>query len=500
MATLYPAPSFSSFLNLSIQDTPLTPCAAYVEMAERWMLLDDLLRGTAWMRERGMDYLPREELETHSDWERRRSRTFLYGALKRAVRRVTEKPFTRDVSLRPGVVPAWIGRLVKSTDPWNRNLTQFARSMFEDAVVHGLTHVLVDAPRVFEYGEGIPRLVHIPAANLFAWRYEGSRLVEIRWFEDATVRDGQWKETTVRYVWVLRPGEWQRFRIEQRDLTPTISPEKIVPDGAGAAPFGDRIPLVTFYTGFLSWMRAEPPFEDLAWTNLAHYQSSSDQRNILHYARIPILHQTGLGEEDAKKPLGLGAGARVVSGDPAAKLEFVEHSGNAIGAGRRDLMDLQDEMEVLGLAPILSRLGFVTATSRVLEQGDNESQIQTWIRGLEWALDEAIRLAGLVQGESVPDDFEVDVFNDFGIVARGSDQARILLESYRDGALSRRTLLTELRRLGQLADGFNLEAELARSPEKMEGKSAGSLEKDGVVRRPSPTRNVRERDEAVVGD
>ena len=37
------------------------------------------------------------------------------------------------------------------------------------------------------------------------------------------------------------------------------------------------------------FMTAHPPLMDLAWLNLAHWQSASDQRHILHVARVPIL-------------------------------------------------------------------------------------------------------------------------------------------------------------------------------------------------------------------
>ena len=35
---------------------------------------------------------------------------------------------------------------------------------------------------------------------------------------------------------------------------------------------------------------------DLAWLNLAHWQSASDQRHILHVARVPFLFGRGLSE------------------------------------------------------------------------------------------------------------------------------------------------------------------------------------------------------------
>jgi hypothetical protein len=66
------------------------------------------------------------------------------------------------------------------------------------------------------------------------------------------------------------------------------------------------------------FMTGEPPLEDLADLNVAHWQSQSDQRNILHVARVPILFGAGFDERAATLVVGAGTMAR--SSDPDAKL------------------------------------------------------------------------------------------------------------------------------------------------------------------------------------
>ena len=51
-------------------------------------------------------------------------------------------------------------------------------------------------------------------------------------------------------------------------------------------------------------MRARPPLLDLAWLNLAHWQSSSDQRHILHIARVPILFARGMDTAESQIDIG----------------------------------------------------------------------------------------------------------------------------------------------------------------------------------------------------
>src|SRR5690606_24069096 len=62
----------------------------------------------------------------------------------------------------------------------------------------------------------------------------------------------------------------------------------------------NRIPLRTYYTRREGFMIGYPFLEGMAWKNLEHWQSASDQRHILHVARVPILFGSGLTEEDLK--------------------------------------------------------------------------------------------------------------------------------------------------------------------------------------------------------
>jgi hypothetical protein len=97
-------------------------------------------------------------------------------------------------------------------------------------------------------------------------------------------------------------------------------------------------------------MAGAPALQDLADLNVAHWQSQSDQRNILHVARVPILFGAGIPDDVEGQPgFKVSAGSFTRATDPAAKLMFVEHSGAAIGAGDADLKNLEFQMQAMGL-------------------------------------------------------------------------------------------------------------------------------------------------------
>jgi len=125
-------------------------------------------------------------------------------------------------------------------------------------------------------------------------------------------------------------------------------------------------------------MTAEPALLDLANLNIAHWQSDSDQRNILHVARVPILFAAGLGDSEAPiKKLNIGA-TTFINGQIGSDLKYVEHSGKGIEAGRQDLQDLEQRMAQMGLNMLVKgagRSGSATATARVLDQSEADSPL-----------------------------------------------------------------------------------------------------------------------------
>ncbi|WP_420403321.1 DUF4055 domain-containing protein [Nisaea sp.] len=359
-----------------------TPNAAYREMAADWELIHDLLGGTRMMRLRGEKWLPREPGESREAYAIRLGRSVLFNGLQRTLQTLVGKPFHRPAGLEGNPAPAMTA-LSGDVDLGGRNLTVFARDVLQAALTDGLTHILVDHPRL---GDGAreaarPYLVHVPAPDLIGWRGQengiGSALSRIRMRETVNRRSGAWEDRTRQQIRVLFPGRYEIWR-------------RAGEDGDGAwrrAETGDsslgRIPLVTIYASRTGFMTARPPLMDLAWLNLAHWQSASDQRHILHVARVPILFGRNLTLPEDGLELGPN---RIVTGDgDGADLRFVEHSGAAIAAGRQDLIDLEDRMAVMGLDLMTRRsgTGATTATARAIDAAENSTALLSLIRAVE---------------------------------------------------------------------------------------------------------------------
>ena len=443
---------------------------AFSEMARRWDLIEDLLGGTLAMRDAQKKWLPQENQETPLAYRARLDRSYLYGAYSDTVKKLSAKPFSKPVDVTGGLNPQ-LEDIALDADLNGRDITAFSRMIFEDAVTYGLAHILVDYPAV---GGGLnlaeerasgarPYFVRIKPSDLIAWHTtktaDGTeRVTQIRFKESRVVTEG-FEEKVVEYIRVITENEWQSWR--QEDGNWYLESE-------GMHTFG-AVPITTFYTVRDGFMTARPPLEDLAWLNLAHWQSLSDQRNILRFARMGILFASGFSEEEIENGVTIGASQLTASTNPEAKLQYVEHSGSAIGAGEEDLTKLEERMEVLGLQPLVASTGNATATARAMDEAKTHSNIQAWIRGLENALEQAYMKASEWLGTALPNDFGVDVFSDFGVTMSASEDIKSLIAMKQAGMISHKTFLQEVKRRGLLDDAVIADEEIELAQEESGG-------------------------------
>lgn len=299
-----------------------------------------------------------------------------------------------------------------------------------------------------------PYLVYIPLESVLGWKstlQNGAEvLTQFRFRETVYEQDGEWHEKAVSQVRVLSPGAWEVWRetsdkswVKVAEGTTTLSYVPIVPVSFGR-------------TGF---MQAEPPLGELAELNVAHWQSSSDQRNILHVARVPILFGAGFSDESA---IAIGASSMVRAQDPSAKLQFVEHSGQAIGAGRDDLKDLEFQMQTMGLQLLVPNPGQKTATGEVRDDAKENSPLAAMARALEDALEVAFGMMADYLGLGVDAGGELEVNKDFGVQSGFSQDLQLLLDAANARQISPETFWAEWKRRGILADSFDEQVEKDR--------------------------------------
>lgn len=449
-----------------------TPTEEYVRHAEMWKLPRTLMGGTKAMRAAGRIYLPQEAKESDEAYKARVARSTLFNGFRKTVKDMTGKVFTKNIVLKKDV-PSQIVSYAENIDLAGRHLNVFARDVFFDTLQPGIGYILTEMPAPLAQGTGRagevtmadeqaagrrPYLIFIKAEDLIGWQSTIINgvvtLTQARIREVANVPDGSFATKCVPQVRVLTPGKWEIWR----EATEGADKGKWVKVNGGETSL-TVIPLAPVYINRTGFMTGEPPLEDLADLNVAHWQSQSDQRNILHVARVPILFMAGFGEDDT---IEIGASSAVRSSSPAAKMEYVEHSGNAIGSGDKDLANLEFQMQTQGLQLLVPQPGGKTATGEVHDDIKENSQLAMMAGALGDAIEQSFGFMALYMKLPEIKGGSVVVNTDFGIMAGAALDIPDIIAAKNAGLIDKQTAIEELKRRGLLSDDVDVDVVLDR--------------------------------------
>lgn len=436
-----------------------------------------LMGGTRAMREAGTLYLEQFEAESSRLYRARLSQSWLFNGYRKTVRDMTGRVFAKPVTLGEGA-PADIVARAENIDLAGNDLSLFARRVFMDAMQAGVSYIWVDAPQ----REGVvtkvdaqrrnlrPYFVHLSAEDILGWKAEAidnvMTLTQLRMMERVERQDpdDEFSQSQVEQVRVIdrRDGSLLTRLFQREDKSDSW---QVANEFTTAIP---EIPVAPVYLQRADFMTGEPPLDDLADVNVAHWQSQSDQRNALRFGRVPMLHATGRDHDDGD--VVISSAVVNVSRATDARLEWVPYDTGPLQMGRQDLKDLEFQMETFGLQ-LLVQQHQQSATGEVLDAKKETSQLSMFADALKDGLERAFQFMSLYDGGDAS--IEVEVNDDFGASMMTAQEATVLLGAVNAGHLSRDTFLGELARRGMLAADLDVDEEAERLA------SAGPVELTG---------------------
>ena len=435
---------------------PSVTSKEYDELMETLALPPELMGGTKAMREAGTQFLPQEKRETNEDYQAKLNRSFLFGGFERTVSILSGEVYDKPVTFQEET-PEEVTALMDNIDLQNRNITRFSRSFFEWSIINGTGHILVDVQPLPKNDDGEeirttkaqdkdlgrrPYFVHVPASNLIGYKLDvHMEMAQIRIREMVKEDDGEFNTKDVEQIRVVYPGRWEVYR-ENKDKEWELYDK-------GTTPL-NKILLATLFTGKrASEFTARPPLTGLAELNHQHWVSSSDQNNILHTCRVPILFGRMLDVDDNGKII-IAPNNLIHSNAPEGDLRFIEHAGQAIGDGCKDLDRLESLMGLWGLDLITKhRSGNITATEKALTGAKTGSFLNATAMECQDVLNTAIGFMCEILGVEFKGGAVVNT--DFSL-AMSSFDTNILLTAHRNGLLDRTTVIDELKRRGAISE------------------------------------------------
>lgn len=450
-------------------------------LAIHWPMLEALEAGTWAMREAAKTLLPQWPGEEAASYQARLAVATLFPAYKRTVGVMSGKPFSEPLTVNDA--PASIEKWAEDIDLQGVSLHSFAAEMFEECF-YGIAGIMVDYPTMdpatgprtvaqVEATGARPYFVRVKHSQILGWRSEliGGRLklTQLRLAETREEPDGEWGTKIVDVVRVLTPGAWATYEAA------TGTEKGWVRTASGTTTLKD-IPFVPLYGKRVGFMLGRPPLLDLAYLNVKHWQSQSDQDTIMHAARVPIMVMTGAEDTTA---LVLGASTAVKlpeNGD----LKFVEHSGAAIGTGAQSLTDLENQMIQTGAELLVKKPGDRSATEAANDAEGNKSDLQRMAENFQDCLNQALLF--MAQWARLPDTARVTLFNDYGAATLSDASAKLVMEMNAAGLLSKATTVAEMQRRGVISSEIDVEEELEAA--EADGPPLGMMGVDPITGEP----------------
>lgn len=444
---------------------------AVLAMQPGWELAAALLGGTAEMRKRATAYLPKWPNEDQASYDARLAVAVLFPAFARTVQTLAAKPFSKPLTVGEDVPPK-LKDLTQDVDLQGRNLHTFAADVMVSAMGPGLCGILVDFPPstgaqtlADEVAAGLrPYMVHIKPEQILGWRMQrmGGRiqLTQLRLMECVTEDDGEFGEVEVEQVRVLEPATWRVYRKNSNDK------EQWDLFAEGVNTLG-QIAFVPVYGQRTGFMTSKPPLLELAFMNVKHWQSQSDQDTILHVARVPILTISGVDDDKFALTVGASAAVKLPTG---GDMKYVEHTGAAIEAGKISLDDLKEEMRQAG-AELLVIKPVTTATQVHSENAVGMCALQSIALGLQDALNTAMQF--MADWAKLGAGGTVTLFSDFGAATLSEATATLVKDMASAGLISKETAFKEQQRRGVVSSDVDWEEEKARIEE--DGPALGEM-------------------------
>ena len=432
------------------------------EMLDKSAPVRDVIKGGEHLRGKGVAYLPKFPMETEDDYKARKDSTWLFNGVKKnrddIVSRIMAKPIT--LKEQEGQLFEWC----QNVDMEGRDLSNFSKDVLQSGIESGISFVMADAPRrpegTLNRGQVQalnlrPYLVSLKLEDVRGWKWANylNRPVLTQFRICEQVEDpkrGEFDDATVEQIRVLDLIE---NRVHVRLFQEGTKGEWVVVDEYPTD--FDQIYVAPFYTGRTAFMKAEPPLDEMAELNLAHWRVQSDKSSCLHKALSPLLLLKQMGAIGQDGDVALSGDYGFLADGDSADMKWVEITGGGISEASTELEQIKDQMKQMGLQLISEKVGVSTATGDSIDEGKSVARIRMWADDLKDTLE--IALGWMVDIAKIAADTTVSVNTELGLL--GNMPMSDVKDMYLAGVISRETYINEAKRRGTLSESVSADEE-----------------------------------------
>lgn len=447
----------------------------YDRMAIKWKRCRDVIAGQDAIHTAGEAYLRRLKDQTDEDYAAYVERAGFYNATWRTMAALMGMMFRKPPHVE---LPGNVATFANDIDLAGTHIDTFARKVAVEVLGLGRVAVLVDVPDMAANAPATlaeaeraglrPMLKTYPAETLINWKYERVNNRHVLTFavltEMAEVPEDEFKSGAVQRWRVLDlVGGTYRQRVFQKaengkdfeqvgpDIFPLRNGETL-----------DFVPLFIVGVDGIDSTVDEPPLIDLVDLNLSHYRSNADYEHGCHFTGLPTAVVSGyVGDGMGQQSLYIGSQAAWVFPDPQAKAQYLEFTGQGLGALERALDRKEAQMAILGARMIAEeRRVAETATTASIHRSGENSVLANLALAVSDAMEKA--LAVFAQWSNVAGAPVYQINRDYSPAMLDASQITALLKAVQMGQISGQSLHELLQRADLLDSAVTFEEEQER--------------------------------------
>lgn len=418
----------------------------YDTFAPKWKRTRDVIAGQDAVHKAGEAYLPKLKDQEDADYRAYVKRAGFYNATWRTIAGLTGMMFRKPPTI---ALPAAIEPFTTDIDLAGTSLDVFARKIALEVLGPGRVGILVDHPRV-----NAVQSISVAAAELLGLR------PMLKSYRTETIIN--WKYARIRNRWVLsmvvleetveededefkarQVKQWRVLDLDngtyrQRIFRKGEREQFVLVDEFYPLMRNTTLDFIPFYIvgpdGIDSEMD-EPPLIDLTDLNLSHYRTNADYEHGCHFTGLPTAVVSGYMTDDSSAKLYIGSQAAWVFPDPNAKAEYLEFTGQGLGALKENLDRKEQQMAVLGARMLSQEKRAVEAaeTAAIHRAGEN-SVLAAIAQGISEGLTTALTVFADWAGASGEVVFELN--RDFNPAMLDAAQLTALMKMVQTGTMS----------------------------------------------------------------
>lgn len=397
----------------------------------QWSKCRDAFEGEDAIKKAGETYLPRLKGQTDADYKNYKRRALFYSITSKSVSALVGMATSKNPKIK---YPESMTEYFKSS-----TMIQFSEiySMtLSEVLLQSRCGILVDIPALG--GNPIPAVYQ--TEDIINWRHDAQGnliFVILREEYENAIDEYEVEITHIFRELRLVDGIYiQKIHNSKSELIETVTPT------IRGLPL-DFIPFFItnpFGTGFSD---IKPLMLDIANINISHYLSSADLEHGRHFTGLPTPVVIGAG---ADQDLYIGSTKFLVLPEKGGDAKYLEFTGQGLQSLEKAMSEKQGLLASLS-ARLLdnSSRGSEAADAVKLRYMSETASLTTVVNSCSISLNSAYKLIARIIGEDDAD-FELTLDTDFMESILSAPDMQALFDGFFKGAISKETLVFNLRK------------------------------------------------------